>query len=558
MPRHLFGTRNLYLESPIYNYSFGDKSSQQQHTKIASPAQEDEKNSPLLRPYHAATIVDPRLNRINPSSWTEVSKDDNLMRAMLQHFFMYDYQWHTSFQKDYFLDDMVSGSREFCSPLLVNSILALVCVSEHSSIGMSNRNQFWDPETLSFQFIAEGKRLWDMEAGTARLTTVHAGLLLYLAHALCGKDGVGKSYLIQSVAIAESLGIFKRDGGRVGDRAQDARDFTAWAMFTSFDLQFHSHNQWYFQDRPLLDAQPDVPLPDVLASQDWFGEIWLKYPLSDKLHAAHFGASFRAYILLSVILNDVACKHYSHEDQKPVFSLRDILGYYKRLEQWYRDLPTALAPGEIFFPAMHYYNTIIRLMVAAVKLQESSICSNLDRWTAKRTPQQLLSDAAVSLETLVRLYYVRHSFERLDTFLVQPLTELSTVLQTGTGARHVQDAEALRSTLLLCAQGLRDQGRNHYLGQVLFHLAREHAGPELRGLIDKHLYPGPQAEAPLAAVLSQQVHSNWPANLISALDEAKNLRLSAVLKRLESSAMKATDVKTSGRGDSAERDELEI
>jgi hypothetical protein len=127
MPRYLYAASNIYLQSPIHDYAFGDES-RQMRAMNAPPGQGIKESIPFLRPYHAAAVIDPRLSEIRPSDWTVVSEDDHLMRTMLQHFFMYEYQWHASFQKDCFLDDMVSGDRQFCSPLLVNSILAHACV----------------------------------------------------------------------------------------------------------------------------------------------------------------------------------------------------------------------------------------------------------------------------------------------------------------------------------------------------------------------------------------------------------------------------------------------
>ncbi|EGX93535.1 C6 transcription factor, putative [Cordyceps militaris CM01] len=526
MPQYLCAATNVYLQSPIYNFALDDEGNQQLRTPSPSSDDQDQQHSLFLRPYHAATIIDPRLNQIKPSEWTRVSQDDGLMRKMLQHFFMYEYQWHTSFQKDYFLDDMVSGKREFCSPLLVNSILAHAC---HSS----NRTEYWETDTLAKQFISEAKRLWAEETGINRLTTVQAGPLLYLAYAICLEDKIGKSYLIQSVAMAQDLGIFKLNGSRVGGRAQDARDFTAWAIYCT-----QIHNQWYFQDAPLMDRRPEVHLPDPTDNQYWYGEIWLKYPSSDRLHACQFGDSFRARTNLSFILEDILWKHFSNPDEKPMFSIRQIASYHRKLEQWYNDLPEPLTPSRALFPVhlklhMHYYNTVIRLMTAAVNLGERSICADLDGWTAKSTSQELLSEAAILLETVVRLYYLRHSFERLDTFLVQPLMELSNLRQADAATNHVLDKESVWSTVVLCAQGFRDQGHSHYLGQILFQMTRNSVAPEIQTVIDKYLYPGPQADAPL---LPSDAQSDWPATIISVQDDAKHHRLSVVLQRLEGAA----------------------
>lgn len=160
MPRFLLTPSNEYLQSPIYDVSFGDKTSKERSTARKLLGLEETESMPYFShipyfsPYHAASIVDPRLRKIKPSDWTVVSEDDNLMRAMLHHFFMYEYQWHTSFQKDYFLDDMVSGGRQFCSPLLVNSILAHASVrnvdatnTEGAAVLTHSSTAPWDSQT---------------------------------------------------------------------------------------------------------------------------------------------------------------------------------------------------------------------------------------------------------------------------------------------------------------------------------------------------------------------------------------------------------------------------
>lgn len=85
--------------------------------------------SPYVKPLHAAEMIDPLLERAIPSMWTTVSSDDVLLRNLLASFFVYEYPWMTAFHKDYFLEDMASGETNFCSPLLVNAVLAKACVS---------------------------------------------------------------------------------------------------------------------------------------------------------------------------------------------------------------------------------------------------------------------------------------------------------------------------------------------------------------------------------------------------------------------------------------------
>jgi len=82
-----------------------------------------------LKPYLVAETVDPRLDQIQPSAWTNVSTDDDLMRRLLRLYFLHEYHWLPCFHKDCFLDDMLSGSKKYCSSLLVNTVLAQACLS---------------------------------------------------------------------------------------------------------------------------------------------------------------------------------------------------------------------------------------------------------------------------------------------------------------------------------------------------------------------------------------------------------------------------------------------
>lgn len=61
---------------------------------------------PYLKPYHAARLTVPQLERVKPSSWTVVTADDRLMRNVLAASFLQEYSWYTVFQPDYFFDDM--------------------------------------------------------------------------------------------------------------------------------------------------------------------------------------------------------------------------------------------------------------------------------------------------------------------------------------------------------------------------------------------------------------------------------------------------------------------
>jgi hypothetical protein len=116
---------NLYFKSQVYE-AIQASAAVDQSAFVRSPVLE----SNYTKPLQAAEIADPLLIDARPSQWTRVSSNDGLLRKLIEGYFKYEYPWGFIFHKDYFLEDMVSGSNRFCSPLLVNALLAKACVSQ--------------------------------------------------------------------------------------------------------------------------------------------------------------------------------------------------------------------------------------------------------------------------------------------------------------------------------------------------------------------------------------------------------------------------------------------
>ena len=80
------------------------------------------------KPYGLAAIVDDRLGNFQLSQWTNVDTEDTFLRLLLELYFKYEHTFFTAFDKDFFLEDLASGSTDFASDFLVNVVLALACV----------------------------------------------------------------------------------------------------------------------------------------------------------------------------------------------------------------------------------------------------------------------------------------------------------------------------------------------------------------------------------------------------------------------------------------------
>lgn len=140
LPAVLLNSGSPYLTSAIYELTSQHSSRGQTNRTIATEI-DHTLAAPILpalsvqytRPYHAATLFEPRLDSARPSEWTTVCKDDVLMREILAAYFTHEYHLFPIFYKDYFLEDMQAPCRDeheagLCSALLVNAVLAYGCV----------------------------------------------------------------------------------------------------------------------------------------------------------------------------------------------------------------------------------------------------------------------------------------------------------------------------------------------------------------------------------------------------------------------------------------------
>jgi hypothetical protein len=99
---------------------------------------------------------------------------------------------------------------------------------------LTKRYEYWNPLNLSYQFLAEAERLWEIEvtSGRIRLTTLQASILLFLVHHLNAMDSVGLHSFEQAMEMAQRIELFtpRRCKGQE-TRQSKAKAFTPWALF---------------------------------------------------------------------------------------------------------------------------------------------------------------------------------------------------------------------------------------------------------------------------------------------------------------------------------------
>lgn len=95
----------------------------------------------------------------------------------------------------------------------------------------SNRAEYWNPDTLVYRFLAEAKRLWELEKDEPRITTIQAGILFNVFHNLCGLDEIGQPYRLQAIELARQMRLFETTVTKRSERMQKSMAFLAWTLF---------------------------------------------------------------------------------------------------------------------------------------------------------------------------------------------------------------------------------------------------------------------------------------------------------------------------------------
>jgi hypothetical protein len=98
---------------------------------------------------------------------------------------------------------------------------------------------------------------------------------------------------------------------------------------------------------PLLKTPPKQPLPDPSKDPQWYGEIWVKYPLNQSLSPLYFGQVFRTKCQFRIIMNEFC--ELAHSTGSTV-TLDKANELRSKLKNWYDSLPEPLLPKTIALP----------------------------------------------------------------------------------------------------------------------------------------------------------------------------------------------------------------
>ncbi|OCK77546.1 hypothetical protein K432DRAFT_427930 [Lepidopterella palustris CBS 459.81] len=363
------------------------------------------------------------------TSWTTVTSDPELVLHLMNMYFCWHYTFFTTLSKNLFYRDFLLGKpppnsrrkTEYCTPLLVNAMLALGC---HFTSWPASRAVRDDSATAGDHFFKEAKRLileGDLHE-VPKLTTVQALALMSVREAGCGREAKGWVYSGMSFRMACDLGLNLDSGGMYHDRnsaldetEEDARRITFWGCFL-FDKCWSN----YLGRLPQLPTSIiTVPKFEVFPVED--ADIWSAYTDSgfSQAHAqpSRTRAVARQISSLCEISNDLINFFYNPIDMDKTkgkqSELKKLSEIHQRLETWRRELPKEFEPKEGGLPSMlvmHMFFQLLYIHLFRPFLKYNQATSPLP---AHVSPRKLCTQAAAMISKLLRLYKRSHGLRQI-------------------------------------------------------------------------------------------------------------------------------------------------
>ncbi|KAM0274397.1 hypothetical protein ACHAQH_007899 [Verticillium albo-atrum] len=503
-------------------------------------------------PFHAVELIDRRVEVASGLRWTSITVADIVVRKLFHVYFIMQHPFYTFFQKDPFLDDMVSGRDRYCTSLLFNAVMAEAC---HGYSAITERYRFWDPHKLTYQFMAETRRLWELEmnSGEDRITTVQAAMTICACYSTTGLDKLGMEYLAQGIKMAQRLGLFGSLEHIENPLRRRVYSMTAWALF-GYQGMFAFH-MW---QEPMITEPPMAPLAEATSSAEMYGEIWVRYPHVQNLLSTHFGETFVAFSQLRTIMAQIADLAARKRAQGSKLTAADAAGFRTRLVAWFNGMPAFLSPDYIVLPAhlkihMQYHNVMLALY--------DSLADHSSGDSPTAAYREICDHSRRCLDVLLRLYYLRHGFESWNDSLPTWLLFLAQLCIRDLAQMDDPLAdEATVSTLMLCAKGLQDQGRSLYIARVFFQILRREMPAAVAEVLDKYVTEEGDGGASRTGTGARHLRANWPVKTISISEEPDHLLERLSLEDRKTEPVVESDVTggTSSDGDSRSDSQSEV
>ncbi|RAL10958.1 Zn(II)2Cys6 transcription factor [Aspergillus homomorphus CBS 101889] len=378
--------------------------------------------------------------------WTEITDDDEFVSHLVSLWFTWHHSSFNCIDKDLFLRDMKSGvvDSPFCSPFLVNAILAEACFYPAYPETDAVRG---DLSTKGEGFYNEAKRLLDVEESRISITAVQGMGVMYSCTSTMGKDRQGWVYLVR---VSNAVRMLRSSQAQLlpainlpGATWTRILDNLERGLFSTTTMSCLA-----LQKPPQMNKPTSIRLP---VHQDK-NDLWMPYPLQDRPCPAHTNCVSNERTNLGGIAWEVAHYCFASSDKPPRADIEAaVKRWHEQLLDWATNLPECLAYTDQAMPwvlSLHmYHHTLIMTIYAFLKTPPPD-ADEATLESASSARQQCMTSAR-TVSGLVGVYWARWGMTRMTCSDMQCITmSLYTLKDDLDDEKSHQAFRALRKTAM--------------------------------------------------------------------------------------------------------------
>ncbi|KAG7404647.1 Nitrogen assimilation transcription factor nit-4 [Fusarium oxysporum f. sp. rapae] len=395
----------------------------------------------------------------------------------------------------------------------------MLSLAIQSALDIPDRSKMWLLDSLTYRFMAEARRLWDIDScKESFIPTIQAAMIISYTTTNNGMDQVGALYLPRALEMSKVMDLFGPTTHPGDPDLDKARVFTAWALY-SWQALF---NFSFFRPPPITKP-PLISRPDANVSPEWYGEVWMQYPHTPARNRLHVGHKLQAEVQLRHVMNELGSLMFGGLSSG-FLTLDEIAGIKRKLDSWKHSLPVCLQPKNLVFPlhlSLHvqYQQLLMGFMQIVLKSQHKDSPQILAACSGK-APETVLDEARIMLETIMRLYYTRHNFEFYNPWISFALTAICNAVVANLaegGDNDPQITAGYRSTLIIAAQGLSKQARNYHVSRLLAIKLQKAMKPEDLQLVQTHAVAVHMDDEQV--LIAEHSDSLWPIPGLATMNE---------------------------------------
>lgn len=144
--------------------------------------------------------------------------------------------------------------------------------------------------------------------------------------------------------------------------------------------------------------------------------------------------------------------------------------------------------------SLEYYSIIIELFQRGGTGEDESLSA------------RMILESNIWMETVLRIYYLRHSFDCFTNFMIFFMVYIGNLALEGLSSNRLNNAsvEDLRSSLILCVNGLKSYGKSYHVSKLAYYALSTRTSPSDLQLLQT--YSDPEDNAADEQALISQAH----------------------------------------------------